>query len=97
VLLAFTAARRWPEVFANALEPGWVPTRMGGPGAPDDMDQAHRTQTWLAVSDDAAARVTGEYFFPMRRRTANPQAPDANLQDELITACERISSIRWAV
>jgi len=95
VFLAFAAARRWPDVLANALEPGWVPTRMGGPGAPDDMDQAHRTQAWLAVSDDAAARVTGEYFFHLRRRASNPQARDTKLQDRLIAACERISSVRW--
>jgi NAD(P)-dependent dehydrogenase (short-subunit alcohol dehydrogenase family) len=97
VVLAFAVARLWPGVFANALEPGWVPTRMGGPGAPDDMNQAHRTQAWLAVSDDAAARVTGEYFFHLRRRPPNPLARDAKLQDELIAACERISSIRWRV
>ena len=97
VVLAFAAARLWPETFANALEPGWVPTRMGGAGAPDDMNQAHRTQAWLAVSDDAAARVTGEYFFHLRRRAPNPQAHDTNLQDKLIAACERISSIRWRV
>ena len=44
VLLAFAIARRWPDVRSNALEPGWVPTRMGGPGAPDDMSEAHVTQ-----------------------------------------------------
>jgi hypothetical protein len=74
-----------------------VPTRMGGPGAPDDMDQAHLTQAWLAVSDDAAARVTGEYFFHLRRSTPNPQTRDTGLQDRLIAACEQISSIRWPV
>ena len=95
VVLAFAAARLWPDVFANALEPGWVPTRMGGPGAPDDMDQAHLTQAWLAVSDDAAARVTGEYFFHLRRSTPNPQTRDMSLQDQLIAACEQISSVRW--
>lgn len=95
VVLAFAAARLWPDVFANALEPGWVPTRMGGPGAPDDMNQAHRTQAWLAVSDDAAARVTSEYFFHMRRRAPNPLARDTDLQNQLIAACARISSIRW--
>jgi len=95
VLLAFAAARLWPDVFANALEPGWVPTRMGGSGAPDDMDQAHRTQAWLAVSDDAAAQVTGEYFFHLRRRAPNPQAGDTGLQDQLIAACARISSVCW--
>src|SRR5580704_2497994 len=50
--LAFAVARRWRDVFSNALEPGWVPTKMGGPGAPDDMGQAHLTQAWLAAGDD---------------------------------------------
>ena len=60
VLLAFAVARRWPGVLSNALEPGWVATRMGGPGASDDLDRGHRTQVWLAAGDDAAARVTGD-------------------------------------
>ena len=93
VLLAFAVARRWADVLSNALEPGWVPTRMGGPGAPDDLDQGHRTQVWLVVSDDAQARVSGGYFYHLRRRSANPQAHDPNLQDRLIAACERFSSI----
>ena len=50
VFLAFAIARRWPEVFSNALGPGWVATRMGGRGAPDDIDQAHLTQAWLALA-----------------------------------------------
>lgn len=95
VSLAFAAARRWPDTVSTALEPGWVPTRMGGTGAPDDMDQAHRTQAWLAVSDDEGARQTGEYFFHLRRKAANPQARDTALQDRLLEACERTSSVRW--
>ena len=31
VVLAFGVARRWPGVFSNAVEPGWVATKMGGP------------------------------------------------------------------
>jgi len=94
VLLAFGIARGWPDVLSNALEPGWVPTRMGGPGAPDDLDQAHRTQVWLAASDDPQARVTGQYFYHQRRREVNPQARDPKLQDALIAACERLSGIK---
>jgi NAD(P)-dependent dehydrogenase (short-subunit alcohol dehydrogenase family) len=95
VLLAFFAARRWANVLSNALEPGWVATRMGGAGAPDDIDQAHRTQVWLAVGGDPAARVSGEYFYHLRRRAPNPQARDPDLQDRLIAACERCSSVAW--
>jgi NAD(P)-dependent dehydrogenase (short-subunit alcohol dehydrogenase family) len=91
VLLAFGIARRWPDVLSNALEPGWVATRMGGPSAPDDMDQAHRTQAWLAVSDDAAAKASGGYFFHMRQRATNPEATSTELQDRLLGECEKLS------
>jgi NAD(P)-dependent dehydrogenase (short-subunit alcohol dehydrogenase family) len=93
VLLAFAIACHWPGVLSNALEPGWVPTKMGGPDAPDDMDAAHRTQVWLAVSQDPAAMVTGKYFFHMRQRTPNPAAHDAGRQDALLDACRRFSGI----
>jgi NAD(P)-dependent dehydrogenase (short-subunit alcohol dehydrogenase family) len=93
VLLAFAIARRWPEVLSNALEPGWVPTKMGGSGAPDDMDQAHRTQVWLAVSEDPAARVTGEYFYHLRRRAADPTARDVKQQEALLSACQALCGI----
>jgi NAD(P)-dependent dehydrogenase (short-subunit alcohol dehydrogenase family) len=92
-LLAFAVARRWPDVFSNALEPGWVATKMGGPGAPDDLDQGHRTQVWLAVSDDQAARVSGEYFYHMQKRAPNPEARDKALQDGLIDACRKLSGV----
>jgi NAD(P)-dependent dehydrogenase (short-subunit alcohol dehydrogenase family) len=91
--LAFAVARRWPDVLANALEPGWVPTRMGGAGAPDDMDQAHLTQAWLAVSDDPEATVTGGYFYHKGPLTPNPQANNAALQDRLVAICAELSGI----
>ena len=92
-MIAFAVARRWPGVTSNSLEPGWVPTKMGGPGAPDDLDQAHRTQAWLAVSDDAKAKVTGKYFYNLKRMTPNPQAHDNALQDRLIAICAEISGV----
>lgn len=41
---AMAVARRWPSVLVHAVDPGWVPTRMGGPSAPDDLTEGHRTQ-----------------------------------------------------
>ena len=68
VLLAFAVARLFPGVKSNSLEPGWVPTKMGGAGATDDIDKAHRTQVWLATSDEPAATVSGGYFFHQKLR-----------------------------
>ena len=93
VLLAFAIARRWPGVLSNALEPGWVATKMGGTSATDDLDQGHRTQVWLAVSDDAAAKVTGEYFFHMRLRAAKAVTRDIAIQERLIEACRKLSGV----
>ncbi len=93
VLLAFAIARRWPEVLSNALEPGWVPTRMGGPGAPDDLDAAHRTQVWLAVSSDPLAIVSGEYFYHLQLRKPLAAAHDTERQEALLDACRRLSGV----
>ena len=93
VLLAFGIARRWPGVLSNALEPGWVPTKMGGTEATDDLDEAHRTQVWLAASDQLEALVTGEYFYHLRKKGTLPAARDVAKQDRLLAICERLSGI----
>jgi NAD(P)-dependent dehydrogenase (short-subunit alcohol dehydrogenase family) len=87
VVLAFAIARHWPHVLSNALEPGWVPTRMGGPDAPDDLSLAAVTQAWLAASADPAATVTGQYFYHQRPRDAHPAAHSAEVQDDLLDLC----------
>ena len=92
-MLGFAVARRWPDVLCNALEPGWVPTKMGGPGAPDDMNQAHLTQAWLAAGGDPKAQATGAYFYHLKRMAPNPQAEDAALQDRLMAICAEISGV----
>jgi NAD(P)-dependent dehydrogenase (short-subunit alcohol dehydrogenase family) len=93
VILAFAIARLWPAVLSNAVDPGWVPTRMGGRGAPDDLSQGAASQAWLAVSDEPAARVTGEYFYHKRPRKAHPAARDPHVQGALLEACARISGV----
>ncbi len=94
VLLAFALARRWPETLSNALEPGWVATRMGGPNATGDLDQGHRTQAWLATGEDAGARVRGEYFFHLRPRLPHKATRDVALQDRFVALCETLSGVR---
>ena len=95
VVLAFSAARRWPDALSNALEPGWVATKMGGPGAPDDLSLAPVTQAWLAVSDEPAATVTAGYFYHQQPRPAHPAARDTAFQDELLDYCASLSGTAW--
>ena len=80
---AFAVARRWPDVLSNAVDPGWVPTKMGGPSAPDDFEEGYLTQTWLAVSDDPAATVSGRYWHHRRPQNPAKQVEDPVFQDQL--------------
>jgi NAD(P)-dependent dehydrogenase (short-subunit alcohol dehydrogenase family) len=84
--LAVAVARLWPSVFSNAVDPGWVPTKMGGAGAPDDLGLGHLTQEWLATSDDAGARSTGGYWHHQQRRTPHPAVHNLRFQEELLAA-----------
>jgi hypothetical protein len=92
-VLAFAVARLWTGVLSNALEPGWVPTRMGGPGAPDDITLAPVTQAWLAVSPDPGATVTGGYFYHQKPRTTHPAARDLKIQDRLLRYCAALTGV----
>jgi NAD(P)-dependent dehydrogenase (short-subunit alcohol dehydrogenase family) len=93
VVLAFAVARRWPGVLSNAVEPGWVPTKMGAPGAPDDLSLGAVTQVWLAVSDEAAATVTGNCFYHQQPRDVHPVARSVEVQSRLIDVCAELTGI----
>jgi NAD(P)-dependent dehydrogenase (short-subunit alcohol dehydrogenase family) len=93
VVLAFAVARRWPSVLSNAVNPGWVPTKMGGSSAPDDLSEGSDTQAWLAVSDDPSATVSGEYFFHRQQETANASARDTELQEQFLSVCTDLTGI----
>jgi NAD(P)-dependent dehydrogenase (short-subunit alcohol dehydrogenase family) len=90
-VLAFALARRWPEVRSNAVDPGWVATKMGGRGAPDDLGMGSETQAWLAVSQDPAAMVSGVYFFHRTPSNVHPAARDVTVQERLLAACEELT------
>jgi NAD(P)-dependent dehydrogenase (short-subunit alcohol dehydrogenase family) len=90
--LAIAVARVWPDVYSNAVDPGWVPTRMGGPGAPDDLRLGHLTQEWLATSDEPAACSSGGYWFHQRLHTPHPAARNRHFQDSLLDALARFTA-----
>jgi NAD(P)-dependent dehydrogenase (short-subunit alcohol dehydrogenase family) len=93
VALAFALARRWPEVLSNAVDPGWVRTRMGGPSAPVDLDTGQRTQSWLAVSEEPAALVSGRYWHRLRQEQPAAQAIEVAFQDQLIAELGKLTGV----
>lgn len=91
--LAFAVARHWPEVLSNAVDPGWVPTKMGGPSAPDDLTLGHLTQTWLAVSEDPAAKVSGAYWHHRKQQKPAFEATEPEFQDRLLAKLGELTGL----
>lgn len=95
IILCMAVARLWSGVYANAVDPGWVPTKMGGPGAPDKLEDGFETQAWLAVSNDQEVKVSGRYFFHHKQKNHMPEASDLKLQERFLALCEQISGVRF--
>ena len=95
VLLTKAVARAWPSVYSNAVNPGWVPTKMGGVGAPDDLEEGYTTQVWLAASNEKAAQVSGKYFSHGKPSRPAAGVEDTMLQDAYIKRMEEISGIKF--
>jgi NAD(P)-dependent dehydrogenase (short-subunit alcohol dehydrogenase family) len=95
LLLCMAVARKWPDVYANAVDPGWVPTKMGGRGAPDDLQKGYETQVWLAVSNDEKAKVSGRYFFHRQERRHNPEADNVLLQERFLDLCKELTGVSF--
>jgi NAD(P)-dependent dehydrogenase (short-subunit alcohol dehydrogenase family) len=89
--LAFAVARRWQDVLSNAVYPGWVPTKMGGRGAPDDLEKGYLTQTWLAASGDAEARISGRYWYHRPQQKPAPEVSDVIFQDQLMATLAELT------
>ncbi len=95
LMLCKAVARKWPQVYANTLDPGWVPTKMGGQGAPDDLQKGYETQVWLAVSNDKQAKVSGRYFHHQQESRYNPEADDVELQERFLDLCKEITGVAF--
>lgn len=92
--LAATVARYWPDTLSNSVDPGWVPTKMGGAGAPDSLEMGHETQTWLATSQDEEAQVSGGYWYHRQRRQPAQHVTDTVFQDRLMHKLAELTGIR---
>lgn len=93
LVLTKAVARRWPDVYANAVDPGWVPTKMGGEGAPGNLEDGVATQVWLATSDNSNATVSGQYFYLQQQAEYQKTVDDTALQDAFIARCAAISGV----
>ena len=95
LMLCMAVARKWSDVYSNTVDPGWVPTKMGGRGAPDDLRKGYETQVWLAVSNDEEAKLSGRYFFHQKERHHNPEADDVQLQEGFLNLCGEITDVSF--
>jgi len=93
VALALALARRWPKVLSNAVDPGWARTKMGGAGAPVDIDTGQRTQAWLAVSEEPAAMVSGRYWHHLQQQQPAHEAADPKFQDQLMERLRGLTGV----
>ncbi|HEX8548831.1 MAG TPA: SDR family NAD(P)-dependent oxidoreductase [Cytophagaceae bacterium] len=93
LMLAKAISRTWNDVYSNAVNPGWVPTKMGGKGAPDDLKEGYQTQLWLAASKEEIAKVSGKYFFHKQESAYNPAADDEVFRKRLLELCQQLSAV----
>lgn len=91
--LTCALARMWPDVLSNSVDPGWVPTKMGGPGAPDDLEMGHLTQIWLAASEDPRALVSGRYWRHRRVQTPAREATSVEYQEQLLVLLAELTGV----
>ncbi|MDQ0840128.1 SDR family NAD(P)-dependent oxidoreductase [Sphingomonas faeni] len=93
--LAAAVARLWPEVVSSAVDPGWVPTRMGGSNATDDLEMGHLTQTWLAVSSEHAARTSGKYWYHRQQTMPLGEVKQADFQDVMLRKLADLTGVEF--
>jgi Dehydrogenases with different specificities (related to short-chain alcohol dehydrogenases) len=94
LILFMAVALKRPGVYANAIDPGWVPTKMGGAGAPDSLEKGFQTHVWLAASNDREACVRSYYFHHKRRAHHLPAANDTAVQEKFLSIREQLTSLR---
>lgn len=96
LMLCKAVARKWKNVYSNSVNPGWVPTKMGGAGAPDDLQKGYETQVWLATSNDEQAKASGRYFYHQKVERSNPEADNHSLQEQFLELCKEITGVSLA-
>ncbi|KAG9770847.1 short chain dehydrogenase, partial [Aureobasidium melanogenum] len=94
ILLASAFARRWPSEQSNSLDPGWVPTKMGGRSASGDLNAAVDTYVLLAEGEGPAKGISGKYWYQSKVRFPKKEAEDTKVQDQLLKQLEGLTGIK---
>ena len=89
VMLAREQGERWRDlgVDVNACSPGWIATKMGGPGG-GPLAEGVETPLWLLTAPELAG-TTGRYFWQRHEQAPNPQVEDADARARLWDLAER--------
>jgi NAD(P)-dependent dehydrogenase (short-subunit alcohol dehydrogenase family) len=95
LILALAVANKWPHVCANAVDPGWVPTKMGGPAAPDNLQKGFETQVWLASSEEPDALSSGHYYHHKKQFNYLRAAGNPAVQENLLALCKEVTGISF--
>lgn len=94
IMFAKAFARRWPDGKSNSMDPGWLPTKMGGSSATGDVEAAVQTYLLLALGSGADGEQSGQYFRPGRKLVAPLQAADdEQAQDRLLSICAEFTGV----
>ncbi|KAI1630767.1 short chain dehydrogenase [Biscogniauxia mediterranea] len=97
-MFAFAFARRFGSkgVVAHSVDPGWVPTKMGGPGAAGNIKESERLYVMLAEGSGEAEGMNGCFWENGCKGPAESKqdAQDEKAQDALLNKLEKVTGIR---
>ncbi|KAI0189769.1 short chain dehydrogenase [Xylaria flabelliformis] len=97
IMFGYAFARRFASrgVIVNSIDPGWVPTKMGGAAARGDILESERLYVILAEGSGEAEGKNGCYWENGTRGPAQAKkdAYDEQAQDALLKKLEEITGL----
>lgn len=95
IMMAKIFARRFGAgVECNAVDPGWVPTKMGGESAPGSIADSIECFNMVTLGEGASAGKTGAYFYNSAEDAYLEVADDQAAQEELLTKLAEFSGVQ---
>ncbi|WPO84342.1 SDR family NAD(P)-dependent oxidoreductase [Chryseobacterium sp. JJR-5R] len=96
LVMSKAVSRKWRDVKVNAVNPGWVATKMGKSGAPDDLRLSYGTLVWLAEGTEEGSNVTGQLLFQKKiEKNYNLAANDPATQDALLETYAKVTGVSF--